>query len=280
MKTLNLFHLSFIKVSLLALILVFTIFSCKTRQKEDEQDSEEVTDISKLKEEIIEELTGYPLPTSFEITKLLNEAGAPYILSISNPVDNVDSYFTQKSRGLNLGVYGADLSYSSTYRMKQETMLYLKAASQLINELEITSAFNISFADRVENNLDDQDSLIQIITSSFYDTYEYLNKNNQDKLSILVLAGSWIEGLYITTQITIVAEKSEKIVDLVARQKISLNKLIEIMEPVKDDQNISELLNDLGNLKTIYGGVDEKLTEEQLNDITKTIEAIRNKIIE
>ena len=74
------------------------------------------------REDIIQEISDYPLPSSFEVTKLLVEAGASYILNLCNPVDNVNRYISLKSKALNLGVYGADLSYAATYNQAQETM--------------------------------------------------------------------------------------------------------------------------------------------------------------
>ena len=62
--------------------------------------------------------------------------------------------------------------------MKQETMLYLDASKKLADEIEISSAFNQTYAERVERNLENGDSLISIISDSFIDTYNYLTKNN------------------------------------------------------------------------------------------------------
>ena len=228
---------------------------------------------------VIESISGYPLPTSFEVPTMLNEAGAPYILSISNPASNVGNYFTQTDKALNLGIYGADLSYASTYRMKQETMLYLNASKQLTDEIEISSAFNQTFAERVENNLENGDSLINIISDSFIDTYNYLTENNKDKLAIVVMAGSWIEGLYITSQIAITAADNTALLDIIANQNSSLKKLIEIMDPVKGDEDVVEMFNALNELKEHYDEIEDQVTDQILENIASTIEGIRNKIV-
>jgi hypothetical protein len=75
---------------------------------------------------------------------------------------------------LNLGVYGADLSYAGTYEMNQEIMKYLQVSKQLIEELNISTSFNRGFVERVERNLEDKDSLINIVSESFNDTYVFL----------------------------------------------------------------------------------------------------------
>ena len=277
MKT-SVFYHPIIKACLFLFIAVFTFFGCKPKQEKEPAAAEESGKEIK-KEAVIEEISGYPLPTSFEVTKMLNEAKAPYILSICNTNENVDNYFLQKEKALNLGVYGADLSYASTYNMKQEIMLYLEASKRLTDEMEISTAFNLTFIERIENNLENGDSLISIISDSFYDTYDYLTKNEKDKLAILVMAGSWIEGLYITSQIALTAGDNTIFLEIIAHQKNSLNKLLEVMDPVKEDDDVAEIHSGLTDLNKLYDTIEEKITDEQLKEISNFIETLRNNIV-
>lgn len=261
------------------ILLVLSLVSCTSRTDKSTTEEPLADESEAQKEVVIESISGYPLPSSFEVTTMLIEAGAPYILSISNPASNVSNYFTQSEKAINLGIYGADLSYASTYMMKQETMLFLNSSKKLTDEIEISSAFNQHYAERVENNLENGDSLINIISDSFFDTYNYLTKNNKDKLAVLIMAGSWIEGLYITTQIAITAADNTEIVDIIAHQKLSLEKLIEIMAPVKTDDDVVDLYNELGVLKGHYDTIEDQVSDEILENIAITIESIRNKIV-
>ncbi len=262
--------------SLVGVMMVIVMVSCGGGAKQAETDES----TAHSKEEAFKSVTKYPIPTAFEVVKLLNKAGASYILSLNNPVENVDKYFTEKSKALNLGVYGADLSYASTYQMKQETMNYLNVSKKLIEDLQITSAFNKDFAEKVENNLDNKDELIQIITDSFYDTYEFLVNEGKDNISLLVMAGSWLEGLYITTQISMVSKNNEDILKIIANQKDPLNKLFELMEPVNDDTAVTEVIEMLKPLKAIFDKVEgENITSEQFNEIEQEISKIRTAII-
>lgn len=267
----------FTKFSSLLLVVVAFMFliSCGSKQAKEAEDSS-----STNKEEVFGSVTKYPIPTSFEVIKLINNAGATYILSISNPVENVDKYIPTKSKALNLGIYGADLSYASTYQMKQETMNYLKVSKKLIDELQITSAFNVEFAQRVEKNLDNKDSLINIISDSFYDTYTFLANNGKDNTSLLVMTGSWIEGLYITTQIAFTSKNNEDMLKIIANQKEPLSKLIELMQPYSADKDVIEIMTALKPLSDIYSTVGtDVLTKEQFESINKAISDLRNSII-
>jgi hypothetical protein len=258
--------------------ILVILSGCKSSKKE-EADTTYPAEDQTAKEAVIEELSGYPIPTSFEITEMLHKAGASYILAISNAAGKVGTYISSVEKALNLGVYGTDLSYASTYRQMQETKQYLESSKRLIDELEISTAFVDNYAERVENNLNNRDSLIIIISDSFYDTWNYLVQNEKDKLAILVVVGAWIEGLYIATNIAITAEDNTNFLEIIARQKNSLDKLIEIVNPLKDDQDMTELHKGLMDLSKIFQGVEETLTDEQIEKVLRTVEPLRNSMV-
>ena len=270
--------------SLIAIFVVVVIVAsgCQGKSSKDTRKTDEgvaTEEMENSKDEVVKELSDYPLPTSFEVTKLLIEAGASYILDLCNETENVGKYISLKSKALNLGIYGADLSYAATYNQTQETMRYLETSSRLIDELQISTAFNQTLVDRVEANLDNVDSLISIISDSFYDSYKYLQENQQDKLSLLILSGSWIEALYITSQITTITKNNQKIVDIIADQKSTLNKLLELLDPVKEDQIILDIFTSLSGLKAIYDNSSEPFSQDDLDKVLKSIETLRNNII-
>ena len=258
--------------------IIMVLSACKSTKKESTEaagPAEKPTE----KETVILELTSYPIPSAYEITDMLQKAGASYILTLSNPASKVGNYISSAEKALNLGVYGTDLSYASTYMMKQETMRYIESSKKLIDELEISTTFSADYAIRVENNLDSRDSLISIISDSFIDTWEYLVENEQDKLAILVISGSYIEGIYITTQIAITAADNTSLLEIIAHQKKSLNSLIGVIEPIKDDADISDIYKRLTDLAKIYEDVGETLTDEQLEKVLSTIEPLRESIV-
>jgi len=260
----------------LSLALAFAVTSCGGGQ----QASTEAQDENLPKDSLVKEVTKYPLPTAFEVTNLLNKAGAGFILSISNSTTNVDKYFTEKSKAINLGIYGADLAYASTYQMKQETMNYLKVSKKLIDELQISTEFNTTFADRVEKNIDNQDSLIKVISDSFFKTYEFLTNNGKDNLSLLVMSGSWVEGLYITTEIEKTSKNHQDIVKIIVNQSSSLTKLIELLDKNKTNADVAEMLVKLQTIsdafKTVQG---DKVDPKAINNLSTVVGKIRNEMI-
>jgi uncharacterized protein YneF (UPF0154 family) len=267
---------------LLSLVLVFP--ACQSGKKKENGDKEQKTatkpriEKEKIEEDVREFV--YPLPTSFEVTEMLNRIGAAYILTLSNPVDNVDKYLTEKKQALNLGVYGADLSYASTYNQKQQTMDYMEASRKLIDALNISGALPSDIIEQIEQNQDNKEKLVEIITNTFYDTYEYLNVNNRGAVSMLVLAGSWVEALYITTNISENTYQNKEMVRIIMNQKSSLNKLLELMSAHKDDPAVKEVMEQLKPLADVYNMVeDNAISEEQMNIIIEETRKIREDFV-
>ena len=266
---------------LLAALLVLSVSACKNQKSSNESTTTgpATEETYESKADVIQEISEYPLPTSFDVTKLLVEAGASYILNLCNPVDNVDRYISLKSKALNLGVYGADLSYAATYNQTQETMHYLNVSSDLIDELEINGSFNDDMVNRIENNLDNVDSLIIIISDSFYNTYKYLVSNEQDDMSLLVMAGSWIEAMYITTQISIISKDNSEIIDIIIAQNTSLEKLMEVLDPIRVIDTGADIHEGLSGLQEIFKSAGSEFTTKQLEELIKKTEELRNMII-
>ncbi|PRZ02018.1 hypothetical protein BY457_10138 [Marinilabilia salmonicolor] len=266
----------------LSLALVFS--ACQSGQKKDDKGENKSVRTQKIdKEEIEQDVREfvYPLPTSFEVTEMLNRIGASYILTLSNSAENVDKYLTETKQALNLGVYGADLSYASTYNQKQQIVTYMEASKKLIDVLNITGALPTDILDKIEQNEDNKDELVEIITNTFYDTYEFLNVNQRGSVSMLVLAGSWVEALYITTNISEDTYQNKEMVKIVMEQKSSLNKLLEIMKKYESDPAVAAVIEQLTPLAEIYNMVeDNAISEKQMNMIIQEVTMVRNDFVE
>ena len=264
----------------LCLSFIATLYSCSSEKKSSESDATEEVSVEDVNE-FIEKEFKYPIPTSFEVTQLLQDAGASFLSDITNSPDNVDKYETQRAKALNLGIYGADLSYASTFDKQEETMKYLEVSKGLVDGLQLSNVFTQEMADQIEANIESKDTLITIISKTFYETYSQLNKNGQDKLALLVVSGSWIEGLYITAKLAVVSEYDKRLMDIVGNQKLSAQKLKELCETYQDDEDVKSILPLIRFMNLIYDGVIEGagITEGQLNDIIDNVEATRNDII-
>jgi hypothetical protein len=262
----------------LATTTLILLSGCNNSQKKQDNGIPSVDDLAS-KEEVVKELSGYPVPTSYEVTQLIYQTGTPYDRKLSNPPQKAGEYITQRDKVLNLGVYATDLCYATTYMMKQGTIDYLEASKTLIDDLGISSTFNITYAERIEENIDSRDSLIQIVSESLGDTWNYLVENQQDVLARLVVCGSWIEGVYITSGAAANAVDNTPFLEALAKQKKSLSELIKLLEPVKDVDEMKDIYDGLYDIHTYYEGVGDIMTDEQLKIISEKVSALRESIV-
>ncbi len=252
--------------------------SCGGGGKSPEEKEQEKKELSTFVEKEFE----YPIPTSYEVTNRLQKANANFVFNITNPPENVDKYIADWQKAMNLGVYGADLSYASTYNKQDETTQFLNASRQLIDDLNITSAFNEDMIGRLEENVDNKDELILIITESIYNTYNHLNANGEELNSLLVIAGSVIEGLYITGQLIVSSDYNADLMNVLAEQKSQVSKLVELMEKYQDDENVNRVLPKLRYINLFYDQLGEgsAMSEDQFNDVIGSINEMRATVVD
>jgi hypothetical protein len=222
----------------------------------------------------------YPLPTSAEVIKMLSELEVGYIFGISNPVENSKKYFSSTARAINLGVYGADLSYATIYNIQQEVINYLDAIRSLSNELNMSKIYDETLYERIKQNFDNRDELVKVLTSAFNETYNYLSENDQQSLALLVVGGAWVEGMYLTTHVSEAAYQVAGISKNLLEQKKSYELFIELTKPYEPDPIVSDFVKKLDPIKTVYEGLGTSLTTQNIMDITKAIGEIREQIVQ
>jgi uncharacterized membrane-anchored protein YhcB (DUF1043 family) len=261
------------------LILSLTgLASCKNRSTATPQKKVELEQVKTIENQI--EANVYPLPTSANVIKMLTELEVGYIIGIANPVENTKKYFSSTTRATNLGIYGADLSYATLYNIQQEVINYLNAIRVLSNELNMSKIYNEELYDKIKLNFDNRDELVKILTNAFNDTYAYLSENDQQSLALLVVGGAWVEGMYLTTHVSEAAYQVAGISGVLLEQKKSFELFLDITKPYANDPSVSDFLKLLDPVKKVYEGIGTSLTEQNIKDITKVIDGVRNQIVQ
>ncbi len=251
--------------------------SCKNQGASKEQKKVELEQVKSIESEI--EKNVYPLPTSAEVIKMLTGLEVGYIIGITNPVENSKKYFTSTNRAINLGVYGADLSYVTLYNMQQEVINYLDAIRLLATELNMSEVYDEKLYDQIKVNFDNREELVKILTDAFNNTYAHLSENDQQTLALLVVGGAWVEGMYLTTHVSETAYQYAGIAGVLLEQKSSFQIFLEITQPYAQDPSISDFLKLLDPIKKVYEGLGTSLTNDNIIDITKAIEGVRSQIV-
>lgn len=251
--------------------------SCKDKSKAKQLKKDEKQQVEVIQSQI--EKNVYPLPTSAEVIKMLTEFEVGYSIGITNPYENVKKYFSSQQRAMNLGAFGADLSYATLYNQQQEVLNYLEAIKSLSNELNMSKVYKEDMYTVIRDNFDNRDTLVKILTSEFSDTYAYLYDNEEQPLALLVVGGAWIEGMYLTTQVSDAAYQVAGISKVLLEQKKSFDTYLEITKPYLNNQSVGDFVKLLDPVNKVYEGLGTSLTEQNIKDITKVIVAVREEIV-
>lgn len=223
----------------------------------------------------------YSLPSPVETIMILNNLGIRYNQEVLNPTSNVINYTTQASQAINLGVYSADLSYCALYEQNPDALKYLVSVKNLSEQLGIIGFFGDSIIERIQENMNNKNKIVTIVSEAYTKSTSFLEENSRNEIASLVIAGAWIEGFYISTQvIKSVKEESNEINDIIANQKFTLDDLIGLLNVYANDSAIQELLEQMKELKDIYEKVDSSASPEILQELNAKITNIRTKYIQ
>jgi hypothetical protein len=267
-----------VKYSILALLMVWFFAQCNTTENAEAENNDTVL-VQEVPVSEIQKID-YPLNNPVEISKMLNESGAGYTVDVTNSTKNIDKYMTEKDKALILGVYGADLAYVTTYNKSQETNLLFEVSKKLSEDLGISSIYNESTLTRIESNIQNKDSLHAIISNSFHATYDALQENGKGAVSVLVLAGGWIEGLYISLELTQNAIDKKKMMSGIAGQKLNLDKLLVAMDVYKENEAVAATIAELQKIEAIYTNINpETLTDKQMKELAKVTNSVRATLV-
>lgn len=219
----------------------------------------------------------YSLPSPLETAMLIKSAGADYDEELLNSTDNVDNYSTSMSMALNLGIYTTDLSFASLFDQTQTSISYMGAAKKMAEGLDITDAINSETIKRLEQNLNNRDIIMDIISETFLNSSSYLKENDRQAVAAIVLVGGWIEGLYIATQL--VGDKpieDNRLVDRISEQKLSFNIVQRMLEDNRknesgeENEDIVNLMVQLTGLKKSFDKVKVETSEVKVEPNKET----------
>ena len=219
--------------------------------------------------------------------------------------DKSDSYLVSRKKALNLGIYGADLSYAGLFSKHEDALEYFAICQSVSEEVGVSNSFEKDFISRFERNPNNRDTLLQVISNFFLNNDSYLKDQEIQNISAYVLTGGWIEGMYLGTRMVDDKTNAEGLKNIIASQKYSLENLILMLDNTEDKgefANINYQLNELFSMfqaieypsyKEPTDSIDSdgvmvldnssgeiKISEDTFRDIKEKVSSIRKSIIE
>ncbi len=285
---------------LLMAILMLVGVSCSKSGGDQDQNSREFDEASESTRQQIEEVAGN-IPPPSEIPYLLQATGAEFNQSLINTRDKVDQYTSHNDRAaLNLGVYAADIGYLTSYDKTQEAIDYLSSCKTLSDDLGLIGTFDAELMEKFEKHISNKDSLTRLLDRTMKKSQEYMKDANRNKLSSLVVAGSFIEGLYIATGLiksypkNILPEDNRNLIltplmRVVLDQKGSVSEMVKILENAEQTEMVTAIREDFKTLEETYRNLnieeqiknnraDLVLSDKNLEGITNVVEKIRKRV--
>jgi hypothetical protein len=238
-----------------------------------------------------------------EIASLIKSIGVPFSQKYLAPT-KIDNFNTANSKAFNLGVMATDLGYLNIYSKTSLVLQYITSIKSLADGISIGQFFDFTTLKRLATNNENIDSLMYISIHSFNVMDDYMRKHKRGNLSTLMVAGGYIEGLYVITQVA-KEHPNKDINDYIGGQKTILNELMLILKNYQKDPYFAQLITEMETIKKVLEPVKitiekgepksvEKngmlyieqntksiitITDEQLKSIIAQTEIVRNKLI-
>jgi hypothetical protein len=287
---------------LIACTTAFLLGSCGSSTKEANQNSDEFKQAEESLKDQIKDVV-YNIPSPSEIPYLLQATGAEFNQGLLNDRKKVDQYLTRNDKAaLNLGAYVADIGYLSSYDKTQEAIDYLNSAKKLADNLGVIGSFDVEVLKKFEANISNKDSLAALLNEAVQKTDKYLKDDSRDKLSALMVTGSFIEGLSISTGLIksypkgLLKDEQRNLIltplmRIILQQEKSVDELSKMLGTIEQSEPVTTIQADLTALKASYRAlnIDEQiknnrsdlvLTDKNLIEITKIVEKMRKEIVE
>ena len=287
---------------ILLAIVISILVACGSDKKKDADAAKEFDAAQEqLKENVDRAIRDIPPPA--EVPYIIQSTGADFNPNIINDHKRYESYtISAKKAAFNLGVYAKDIGYLSSYGKTQEALNYMDVCLKLTETVGAQDAVDFAVLERFEKNLSNPDSLANIIDVVIGNSDAYLQENDRNNIAALMIGGTFIEALYISTQIIDTYPRDllpddmrlqvlSPLVQMLVKQKESLKDVIDLLESVddKEDWEIATInsLNELYDNYTKFdpmgkiqaGKGNEVLNDEVLSRLTNQVDSIRTNIV-
>lgn len=207
----------------------------------------------------------FSIPSPHQAALLIDRLGISYNSAFINPINKASDYSGTFDVALNLGIYGTDLGYLNIYHQNQTSLTYFYSIKKIAEDLGILTPFDKSMLNKIENNINTPDTVIHYISKLYKESNHLLNRDERAGISALVIAGGWIESLYMLLQCYKVHQNYE-LRNRIGEQKHSLHNLLDLLSPYYyESQSYADLIDDLVELSAVFNNVIFNYSYHSLN---------------
>jgi Cdc6-like AAA superfamily ATPase len=223
------------------------------------------------------------IPSPAELINDMASYNFSYNTTFLNDVSKVNSYNTDFSKAINLGIYNLDMAYAMANGKGTDVLKYLKTSLNEMDALGMKAAFDRFISKRTETNLNNRDSLLRIVDELYIKADNYLRTNERVETATHIFVGSWVEALSIICR-TGGEEKDAiqkaRVQKQLWDQRFYLKNMIDLVAAFKAKKEDADLMNDLTDIHTAIDVIKEpkELNEKKFKVIATKIIALRDKL--
>ncbi|MBU2018479.1 MAG: hypothetical protein KJ941_02430, partial [Bacteroidetes bacterium] len=243
------------------LLVLLALFSCKQTTKEKKV-SESIKENNVTNEDIIRTFYNIPSPSE-QLNRLRELDGADVFNNLLSPND-VYLYNTQKRRLIVFGSYAADASYLASKSRKGQIVNYLAVLRTLSNDLGMQNLLSDKLLESITKPNQSADSLFLMADKYYINAFDQMITSNKGADLGLILFGGWLETMNITLQSSYGFNKSTKINEFIADQKLVAENLMSYLLDYQENESVTGIVEDMGDILTLYERMDCTYTETQV----------------
>ena len=195
----------------------------------------------------------HAVPSPIETAMLLERSGINFDSDALHELDKAVGYSTTELQSVNLGIYAGDLSYAVIFNQNQQSVDYLNTCRRLCDGLGVGDIIDADLIARADNNRDIRDSLVDIVTDTFYALNARFRENGMEEVSGLMAAGGWIEGVYLGTRSLNTSTEDLKL--RIAEQKMTLDNLMGLLASYPPTDALNAMKEALRPVEAAFAGV-------------------------
>lgn len=261
---------------IIVLALLVSFLSACSTGTQDFKSKNDMRQEAKSKAMNAEGMSGgdyYTLPSPLEIAYIIQTTGVEYNLDVLHRTELGVRYSTNRAAAVNLGIYGADLSYSIYFNQQQVAVKYLDCIRALSTELDIADLVSQKRIKEIEDNIQNKEMLKKIVSQTFFHSDALLKESSRKSTAVMVAAGMWIESLYIASQLSRCnSDNNPALTKSIKEQGLVLEDLYKMLSCFETTEDIDYLKEELQPVREAYTAVKNAASDE--NSFVRLCDAV------
>lgn len=214
---------------------------------------------------------------------VMREIGVPFNENLMQPASQYVNASSRRQQALSLGAAGADLNYILMFEQHHRMDEYVKTVVELTSRLDIQNVFDEQFMQDLVNISETSHRFQERsdrLTSALDDAETYLFAEEQLPLAVLMVAGGWIENMYLTATIGASIEPQLLVDQEIAAMISGGEKVVRMLELLKDEDS-NAVIRDFRSVLPLLRDLENRPPEEvhqRLGKLSEVLGVLRNKL--